>query len=111
MFTDISHFRADRICVKVCVSHQTHVGIQPDVSMHIFRHVLCIYFAPLSSGVPILVQVFLREFRLNGYVPLNKVSFWTRSVLKSVKIGKKVLLLCYKQSLFFPKKSNSIMLV
>ena len=110
MFTIISHFRADRICVKICVSYKTHVGIQPDASRHIFRHVLCIYFASLSSGVPILVQVFLREFRLDGYVPLNKVSFWTRSVLKSVKIFQKGLLLCYKQS-FFPKKPNSIMLV
>ena len=77
MFTDISHFRADGICVKVCVSHQMHVGIQPDASMHILRHehVLCIHFASLSYAVPILVQVFLRELCLNGYVPLNKVSF------------------------------------
>ena len=68
------------------MSLKTHVGIQPDVSRQIYRHVLCIYFASLSSGIPILVQVFLREFHLNGFVPLTKASFWTRSVLKSVKI-------------------------
>ena len=106
MFTDIpvSHFRASRICVKVCVSHQTCVRIQPDASMHIFRHVLFAYFASLSSGIPILVQVFLRELRLpvNGYVSLNKVSFWTRRVLKSVKIGKKDYF-CATNDHFFPK--------
>ena len=106
MFTDIpvSHFRASRICVKVCVSHQTCVGIQPDASMHIFRHVLFAYFASLSSGPPILVQVFLRELRLpvNGYVSLNKVSFWTRRVLKSVKMGKKDYF-CDTNDHFFPK--------
>ena len=107
MFTDISHFRAGHICVKVCVSHQTCVGIQPDASTHIFRHVLFAYFASLSSGSPILVQVFLRELRLpvNGYVSLNKVSFWTRrvlKVLKSVKIGKKDYF-CATNDHFFPK--------
>ena len=73
-------------------------------SMHIFRHVLFPYFASLSSGLPILVQVFLRELCLpiNGYVSLNKVSFWTRRVLKSVKMGKKDYF-CATNDHFFPK--------
>ena len=71
--------------------------------MHIFRHVFA-YFASLSSGLPILVQVFLRELCLpiNGYVSLNKVSFWTRRVLKSVKMGKKDYF-CATNDHFFPK--------
>ena len=99
MFTDISHFRAGRICVKVCVSHQTCVGIQPDASMHIFRHVLFAYFASLSSGPPILVQVFLRELRLpvNGYDCVTEQGvFLDQKSVKECEDWQKGLLLCYK---------------
>ena len=88
------HILEQTVCVTRYVSHQTNVGIQTRVYIIIFRQVLCTYFASLSSGLPILEHVFPREYSLNGYVPLNKVSFWTRSVLKIVMVGKKGLLLC-----------------
>ena len=49
-----------------------------------------------SSGLPIIEHdfVFPTECNLNSYVPLDKVTFWTRSVLNIVKVGKKGLLLC-----------------
>ena len=92
MFTDISHFRADCTCVKVSVSHQRHVGIQPDASMDIFGHVLSVYFASLSSGFPILVQVFLRLCATQQGVFLDQKHF------KECEDWQKGLLLSYKQS-------------
>ena len=41
------------------------------------------------ASLAILEHVFPREYSLNSYVPLNKVSFWTRSILKVVTVGKK----------------------
>ena len=59
-----------------------------------------IIFCFLGSGLPIIKHVFPTEYI---YVPLNKVTFWTRSILKIVNVGKKVY--------FCAKQSNSMMLV
>ena len=67
--------------------------------MHIFRHVLFAYFASLSSGPPILVQVFLRELRLpvNGYDCVTEQGvFLDQKSVKECEDWQKGLLLCYK---------------